>query len=1304
MLSAQTGRNCLRARALPYQALLLSLLLLIASLPGLSLATSQSSSTLNVKAKRSGRFVPGEVLVRFRADSATAESTGKGQQRLATTLRAEGREIPMAVERLDDSEVIQGLRIARVAPEDTLNAIDALRSRVDVLYAEPNYIRSKDNVPNDPRYAEMWGLKNTGQSGGRVDADIHAEQAWDITTGSSDIVVGVVDEGLDVNHPDLAANVWTNPGETPGNGIDDDGDGFVDDVNGYDFFHNDGTVYDGGPGATTDTHGTHVAGTVGATGNNSEGVVGVNWQVKLMSLKVLGRDNESPAPSSVLVTVRALNYAKMMRDLWISSGGVRGANIRVLNNSYGGGGYSQAELDAINALNQSGILFVASAGNESTNNDLFGHYPAGYKAPNVISVMAANRHGFNPTFSNYGTRTVHVAAPGEAILSTAPNGTYATLSGTSMAAPHVSGVAALICAKYPNLSVERLRAAIIYSGSGIPSFNTGTGHLLNAASALQNAAENDVAPPAPTSDFQIVSQNGRYLTLLWTGPGDDGNTGRASIYQLRFAAGDLSNDTQFNAATALNVGRPGAAGTQQSATVTIPYQHTSGFVGLRTIDNAGNASPISTVRVAVDLDVADPYVVAVSEPNALSTGGLPLGLKDDDKISAVYRLPFDFPFFGQTKLFVRVSTNGVLHLQTPVGRDDRSSTEDFSARSLIAGMWDDLRTDRRQGDDVYVVLPDPNRVVFRWQAVTYDTAFADGSTRGENPVNFEIELGRDGTIQTRYGEGNTRLYPVVGISAGEPDAYVVPSHTSEFASKALTNAAAVTFRPRPLAVVSTPRFDPDGAVSAFAQDVRVTSTTPGALIHYTMNGSDPTQSDLSISSGSQIRVDRTMILKAKAFKSGLVPSGVKSASFTITPPPPPPAPGATSKIAYVSAGSTFGGSDIFVMNDDGSGKTNLTNQSHTTRYSNVSANYFRPRWSGDGTKIVFGSNRDEGFKIYVMNADGTEQTNISGDQRDDTSPDWSPDGTKIVFICRPGGSVEICKMNPDGSNRITLTSNLLNEESPIWSPDGKKIAYTVTRYGGGSDIYVLNADGTNNVQLTNDTNRKEYPVWSPDAARIAFSSNRDGGLNNTDIFVMNADGSNMQKLTSDPDNETAPTWSPDGAKIAFTTIRFNISPNFRIFVMNADGSQRINLTNDQAGGGAPAWGLQAAVGPPLLLTEENSNQAIAMDSVTLMRGPFPLIKTHHLSTERGTRIMLLARNVALQSGESLSVLTAELEDSQHNLYPLTVEFVGKVPNFGWLTQVIVKLPDQMAITGEVSVSLSLRGSVSNKAVIAIKPT
>jgi uncharacterized repeat protein (TIGR01451 family) len=773
-------------------------------------------------------FVPGHVLVRFRPGAAAAGATAsrKSAPARVAAISTEGREIPLTVENFGGSDVVEGLRLARVAPEDTLAAVEALRKRSDVLYAEPDYIRRKDATPNDTRYAEQWALKNTGQSGGTAGADIHAEAAWDTTTGSRQVVVAVLDEGVDIDHPDLKDNIWTNPAEVAGNGTDDDGDGFADDVHGWDFVHNDNVVFGDTAGTypppsdykgDVDDHGTHVAGTIGATGNNGQGVAGVNWQVSILPVKVLG-----PNGGATSDIIAGYDYVKKLRDLWDQSGGTKGANVRVTNNSYGGVEHSQAEQDAIHALAASQILFVAAAGNDTQDNDRFQHFPANYDEPNVISVAATDRFDTIAHFSDYGARTVHMAAPGEEVLSTTPFGTYSVFSGTSMAAPHVAGAAALLCAANPNISLARLRAALLYSGDTLPSLSPTiippgvmTGRRLNLAAALASAAETDTTPPAAVGNFRVSAQSGRSITLSWTAPGDDGAAGSASLYELRFSDSDLSADPQFSQARRLVAPLPAAAGTAQSYTVKLPFRHTSGFVGIRAVDNAGNAGPISSVSVSVDPAVGDPYTVTESAPQPLSTGGTPLGLVGDDKLKRDYVLPFMFPFFEGSGNGITISTNGTIYLTSPPpmlpngdAADAASSRDRLLSYRMIAGLWDDLRTDRRPGDDVYVVQPDSNHIIFRWQAVTYDTPLGPGTTRGEHPVSFEIELGRDGTIQMRYGDGNESLLPVAGISAGEPDTYVSDSHTSESSLINLTNAPTLTF-----ALRNPPRILTDLSVS-----------------------------------------------------------------------------------------------------------------------------------------------------------------------------------------------------------------------------------------------------------------------------------------------------------------------------------------------------------------------------------------------------------------------------------------------------------------------------------------------------------
>ncbi len=794
----------------------LALLLSFVFLPRGSHAGGQDAAGAhNAKQGVRAEFVPGEVLVRFRSETAA-------KQAASLTLSTEsGTALPLRIERLAATDVVAGLRLARVAPAETLQAVAALNARADVLYAEPNYLRHKSATPNDTRYGELWGLKNTGQANGTTGADMRAEQAWDTTTGSNSVVVAVIDEGIDVNHQDLQPNVWRNAAEANGApGVDDDGNGYVDDVNGFDFFHNDASVYDGPgtnpDGSRVDEHGTHVAGTIGARGNNNIGITGVNWQVSLMSLKFLGPDGGSTAD-----LVRALAYAKWMRERFVTTGGAQGANVRVTNNSYGGGGYSQAEVDAINALNDAGILFVAAAGNEGEDNTIVPSYPATYDLPNIISVAALDRRNNLAGFSNRGLRTAHLGAPGVEVLSTTPGNTYSYLDGTSMASPHVAGAAALVLAAHQDFTVARLRAALLFGGEPTQTLDgtTITGRRVSAAGALANATEVDSTPPAAPGDLHITSQLERTVALAWTATGDDGSTGRAALAEVFFTDGAMG------ARFPLAIQRPAGAGTLQTVAVNIPFRHTTGTLNLRMTDNAGNTAG-ANVSVADAPAAADPYSVTTDAPAALSTGGAGLNMQFDDFITS-YQLPFNFPFFERYASSVYISTNGALYFGTAPHDDPFSLMQALGGRNMIAGLWDDLdlRASRRADSGVFVVQPDQNRLIFRWQGVT----FADGT-----PVNFEIELRRDGTIIERYGDGNTNVAPVVGIGGGEPEPYIIGTHTAAAAPINLTNAGVVSYTLRrlpkkaDLKVTVTDRPNPVLAGQNITYTVRVTNNGPDA--------------------------------------------------------------------------------------------------------------------------------------------------------------------------------------------------------------------------------------------------------------------------------------------------------------------------------------------------------------------------------------------------------------------------------------------------------------------------------------------
>ena len=335
-------------------------------------------------------------------------------------------------------------------------AIKRLRNQPGIRFVEPDYKVYKLATPSESNFTQggLWGMYGANTAPANTFGS-NAAAAWAAgKTGSVNVAVGVIDEGVQVLNPELAANIWVNPGEIAGNRIDDDRNGYIDDVNGWDFANNDATVYDGG---TLDQHGTHVSGTIGARANGV-GVVGVNWDVKIISTKFLGAGGGSTSNA-----IRALDYITDLKRRGI-------ANIVATNNSWGGGGFSQALLDAINRGGDQNILFIAAAGNAGTNNNTTVNYPSNYVCNNagtrswdcVIAVAAINSTGAKSTFSNYGSTTVDIGAPGEAILSTIPVAPgYASWSGTSMATPHVTGAAALCESINPSLSSNQIRDAIL---------------------------------------------------------------------------------------------------------------------------------------------------------------------------------------------------------------------------------------------------------------------------------------------------------------------------------------------------------------------------------------------------------------------------------------------------------------------------------------------------------------------------------------------------------------------------------------------------------------------------------------------------------------------------------------------------------------------------------------------------------------------------------------------------------------------------------------------------------------------------
>ncbi len=347
---------------------------------------------------------------------------------------------------------------------DKPRVLRELNKNPEVAYAEPDYLLSLyDTVPNDTSFTSLWGMNNTGQTGGTADADIDAVEAWDYTTGGNDVIVAVIDTGVDYNHPDLAANMWTNPGETPGDNIDNDGNGYIDDVYGVNAITNGGDPLD------DHNHGTHCSGTIGGVGNNGVGVAGVCWTVKIMACKFLSSSGSGYTSNAI----ECVQYA-------VDNGA------HIMSNSWGGGGFSQGLFDAITAAKNAGILFVAAAGNSGSNNDVSPHYPSSYDVDNVLAVAATDHNDNKASFSCYGATSVDIGAPGVSIYSTTRNNSYASYSGTSMATPHVAGLAALIKSLDPALTWSELKDTMMQTVDPLPALDGKviSGGRINAFSAI----------------------------------------------------------------------------------------------------------------------------------------------------------------------------------------------------------------------------------------------------------------------------------------------------------------------------------------------------------------------------------------------------------------------------------------------------------------------------------------------------------------------------------------------------------------------------------------------------------------------------------------------------------------------------------------------------------------------------------------------------------------------------------------------------------------------------------------------------
>lgn len=524
------------------------------------------------KVVRGQAYSPDKLLVKFRSGASTAQIQSVLNAQGALSVRGFRHTARVPAGPIDQWRVMQ---LGRGA--DLIRIRAALMRNPLVTRVEYNYQVRIALTPDDPGFNQLWGLHNIGQTGGATDADVDAPEAWDLTTGDSSVVVAVIDTGVAYDHPDLAANIWVNTGEIPGNGIDDDNNGYIDDVYGYDFSNNDPGPYD------DHGHGTHVAGTIAAAGNNALGITGVTWRARIMALKFLDASGSGFTENAI----GAILYAA-------------GNGAKIMNNSWGGGGFSQALMDAIQASNQAGALFIAAAGNSGSNNDLAPDYPSSYEVPNVIAVAATDHGDLKASFSSYGATTVDLGAPGVSIYSTVPtvgngccsNATgYHTLSGTSMATPHVAGAAALLLARFPGGNHLAIRDRLLNTVDPVASMAGATvsGGRLNVFNAMQV----DTVAPAPVTDLAVNQVGTHSVTLRWTATGDDGFAGNAGSYDLRYSLSPI-DEANFAQATAVTgIPAPATPGTLESFKVSGLVPSTDYYFALKVRDNVGNASSLS---------------------------------------------------------------------------------------------------------------------------------------------------------------------------------------------------------------------------------------------------------------------------------------------------------------------------------------------------------------------------------------------------------------------------------------------------------------------------------------------------------------------------------------------------------------------------------------------------------------------------------------------------------------------------------------------------------------------------------------
>jgi subtilisin family serine protease len=747
--------------------------------------------------------------------------------------------------------------LVKVKDDEEATVTKVLSSVPGVAYVEPNHVVSIAATPNDPSFSQLWGLHNTGQTGGTSDKDIDAPEAWDLATGDSSIVVAVTDTGVDFTHPDLASQRWVNPLDDPGDNIDDDGNGLVDDWSGWDFVNDDNDPFD------DNRHGTHVSGTIGAAGNNGVGVVGVNWNVKIMALKFLSSAGSGSTADAVASTLYAADH---------------GAD--VASNSWGGGPYAQALVDAIEYGASRGMLFVAAAGNDNRNNDVTPTYPATYGSDAVVAVAATDHNDARASFSSYGAKTVDLGAPGVGILSTTPGNTYQSFDGTSMATPHVAGAAALVEDRFPGATLYGIKALLMNSvdPNAALTGRTVTDGRLNIGNALSCADEPNLVLGAPTDGF--VAGVGDVIPIRVLGsncavPAGVGNV-TATVNGTTVALSAASPDSGLYTGSY-------TATVEQALTVTATVR-IGGLTDTETVD--GNAYLSYTCQ-----DVPFSWVDATGVP--------PLSGADGDDTFSTLNIGFQFPFFGQGYGTAYVSSNGFLTLGSSAGAtafQNAAIPTTAVPNGVIAPFWDDLYPGASGSVHAGVAGSPGSRVLYvEWFHVPHF------SLTGSGTATFEVAMYEaTGEIRFQWLDtdfGNSLWNLGASATAGVERTDGVIGRQISFDQPLLTNGRAVSCAfgapppppPPPPAPTVTTTSLPAGAVgAAYSATLQATGGTPPYAWSLD-SGSLPSGLTLDTSTGAISGTPTsagTSSFTAKVTDSA-TQSDAQALSIAVAPPPAP---------------------------------------------------------------------------------------------------------------------------------------------------------------------------------------------------------------------------------------------------------------------------------------------------------------------------------------------------------------------------------------------------------------------------------